>query len=535
MRYVLAPLEVPHQWWKALFERGDLGMPGSLCRKCLSCLLFVLLTHEAAAQQPLSRQQEVWLDSSAIRLPVDPLLAPDPAELVVDPAAAASAYDTALMQPKSLAEQLDLGERVETLEKPPIKYPSNIQVSGVFQADGVVFHQDDASKLPIAAGGVGQDLQNGADFRRARLGARAALANNMNAFMQFDFAFPGRPTFTDLWVEWTDLPVVGNLRVGQWKQPFSLEVVSSFRYTTFMERSSLFQAFTPFRHIGIGAYNHTDDLMSTWAASYFRTGQDQFGGSLSTIGGNGFSGRITRLAWYDESEGRSYLHLGGDYFLNVPPNRAIAFRSIPEIFVGENGPDGSGSAGFSVPGVFNGTPFFVNTGTLTNVEHVHTFDLEALWVHGPLSVQAEAMAALVDRPNTDSALLHGHYVQVGWFLTGEHRPYDRINGAIDRVKPFEDFFLVRTDQGLERGKGAWEVAVRYSSIDLNDQTVSGGLMDNITFGVNWYCNPFCKVVFNYIHSWRQSPTSPPASAALGPAVAVNSEVNAFGVRTQMDF
>src|SRR2546430_8980010 len=79
------------------------------------------------------------------------------------------------------------------------------------------------------------------DFRRARLAARAALGNNINAFMQFDFAFPGRPTFTDLWVEWTDLPVLGTVRVGQWKQPFSLEVVSSFRYTTFMERSSLFQ------------------------------------------------------------------------------------------------------------------------------------------------------------------------------------------------------------------------------------------------------------------------------------------------------
>jgi phosphate-selective porin OprO and OprP len=314
-------------------------------------------------------------------------------------------------------------------------------------------------------------------------------------------------------------------------------VVSSFRYTTFMERSSSFQAFTPFRHIGIGAYNHADDLMGTWAASYLRTGQDQFGGSLSTKGGNGFTGRITRLAWYDEEAGRSYLHLGGDYYLNVPPLHAIAFRSIPEIFVGQNAnaAGNPGSAGFAVPGNFDGTPFFVNTGVLTNVDHVHTFDLEALWVYGPLSVQAEYMPVIVDRPNADSEFLDGGYVQVGWFLTGEHRPYDRVAGAIDRVRPFEDFFLVNTDQGLERGKGAWEVALRFSHIDLDSGTISGGVMNNLTFGVNWYCNPFCKVVFNYIHSWRQSPTSPPASPLLGPAVAVNSEANAFGIRTQMDF
>src|SRR5262249_58763305 len=99
-------------------------------------------------------------------------------------------------------------------------------------------------------------IQDGADFRRARLAAKASLGNNINAFMQFDFAFPGRPTFTDVWVEYTDLPFLGTVRVGQWKQPFSLEVVSSFRYTTFMERSLLFQPFTPSPHTLIAPYNH---------------------------------------------------------------------------------------------------------------------------------------------------------------------------------------------------------------------------------------------------------------------------------------
>jgi phosphate-selective porin OprO/OprP len=431
------------------------------------------------------------------------------------------------------AELAALTRRIEALEHPPLKYPANIKVSGVFQVDGVLFSQDAANKAPPALGGVGP-IENGADFRRARLAASAALAPNMNAFFQMDFGFPGRPTFTDLWIDWTDLPVVGTIRVGQWKQPFSLEVVSSFRYTTFMERASTFQAFTPFRHIGIGAYNHQDDLMGTWAASYLRTGQDQFGGSLSTHGGNGFAGRVTRLVWYDESDGRNYLHLGGDYYLNVPPNHSIAFRSIPEIFVGQNANDGVGTAGFAVPGVFDGTPFFVNTGTLTRVGHVHTFDVELLWVYGPLSVQAEYMPAIVDRENAATAVLDGGYLQVGYFLTGEHRPYDRKAGAIDRVLPLEDFFLVRTDRGLERGTGAWELAARLSHIDLNDGTISGGVMNNLTLGVNWYCNPYCKVVFNYIHSWVQSPTSPPA-AGNHPAVAVKSEANAFGLRAQMDF
>jgi phosphate-selective porin OprO/OprP len=121
----------------------------------------------------------------------------------------------------------------------------------------------------------------------------------MDYFMQMDFGFFGRPTFTDLWVDFKDATPFGTVRVGQWKQPFSLEAVSSFRYTTFMERSSLFQAFVPFRHLGVGIYDHSQDETMTWALSYLRTGQDQFGGSLSTDGGNGLAGRVTQLGWYD--------------------------------------------------------------------------------------------------------------------------------------------------------------------------------------------------------------------------------------------
>jgi phosphate-selective porin OprO/OprP len=412
----------------------------------------------------------------------------------------------------------ELTRRLDDLAHPPVKYPRNVQLLGVFQADGVAFNQDAANRESFGY------IENGADFRRARLAGRAEVAPTMNAFFQMDFAFPGRPTFADVWVEWTDLPWLGTVRVGQWKQPFSLEVVSSFRYTTFMERSSLFQAFTPFRHLGVGFYNHSSDLNSTWAASYFRTGQDQFGGSLSTTGGNGAVARLTHLPWYDEAaEGRSYLHLGGAYYWNSPPRDVGRFRSIPEMFVGENAPGAVGTAGFPVPGVFNGTPFFVDTGPLLDTQHIHTFGLECLLVQGPWSVQAEAMSALVDREDNPSSVLGGAYVQVGWFLTGEHRPYDRLNGAIERVRPFEDFFLVRTDRGIEGGWGAWELAARYSHIDLNADDIRGGRMNNLTAGVNWYCNPYCKVVFNYIHSWVSDQNDLP------------SEANAFALRAQVDF
>jgi len=331
------------------------------------------------------------------------------------------------------------GAKAEKAKRP------TLQLSGVFQADAVAFDQDEASRLNYGR------IESGADFRRARLGAKGAISDRMDYFMQLDFGFFGRPTFTDLWVDFKDAGPLGTVRVGQWKHPFSLETVSSFRYTTFMERAGVFQAFTPFRHLGIGFYDHSNDERWTWAASYLRTGQDQFGGSLSTDQGNGIASRLTHLLWYNESMGWEFLHLGAGYFLNAPPNGRLRVRSIPEIFVGEFVvPTGepNGTSGQPVPTAANGTPFFVDTGLLTDVSLVNTFGTEALWVHGPLSWQSEAMAQQIDGGAMGNGLLWGGYSQIGYFLTGEHRPYDRKAGAIDRVKPIASVSKSGGDRSL---------------------------------------------------------------------------------------
>ena len=431
---------------------------------------------------------------------------------------------TALESKESLAEaKLQwLGDaKKPTVEKP--KFP-NVAINGVFQADAVAFNQLDSSRDAYGR------VEGGADFRRARLSAKGAVSDRMDYFMQMDFGFFGRPTFTDVWTDFKEVGSLGTVRVGQWKQPFGLETVSSFRYTTFMERSSLFQAFTPFRHIGVGFHNHSDDLNWTWAASYFRTGQDQFGGSLSTDGGNGGAARLTHLLWHDGAKGEDYLHFGGGYFLNAPPNERTRFRSIPEIFVGEFVvPTGVplGTSGQPVPDVANGTPFFVDTGNISGTNLTQTFGLESMWVRGPLSWQSEAMGCFVDTAGTGNAFLNGAYSQVGWFLTGEHRPYDRKAGAIDRVIPFHSV------SKCGGGWGAWEIAGRWSYLDVTDRQIQGGMMQNMTAGLNWYVNPNCKCVFNYIHSWADA--RPIRNGVITSNNFISSQTDAYGMRCQLDF
>ncbi len=400
---------------------------------------------------------------------------------------------------------------------PAVTYP-NIKINGVFQADTGFFTQDNESLLNYGR------IQDGAAFRRARLAASGSVTETVNYFFQMDFAFFGRPTFTDVWVEQKDLPLLGTVRIGQWKQPFSLEVVSSFRYTTFMERSVLFQPFTPFRHLGAGFYDNSEDLTRTWAASAFRSGQDQFGGSISTDGGWGTAERVTWCPYYDEpSGGRYYTHLGMGHFLSVPPNNVANFRTIPEFYVGENANGVVGTSGQAAPGAFNGTPFVVGTGPLANVAAFNVLGTELLWVNGPFSLQGEAMVNFVSRSVGSNLVFPGAYLQAGYFLTGEHRPYDRVAGAIDRIKPFENFFSVRTRDGICSGWGAWEVAGRASHLQLNSAGVHGGTITDFTAGLNWYWNPYTKVVFNYINSTTNN------------TVFNAMHTHIFGMRMQVDF
>ncbi|HUY34691.1 MAG TPA: porin [Pirellulales bacterium] len=388
-------------------------------------------------------------------------------------------------------------------------------ISGLFQSDTGFFHQDPASLQSLGR------IDDGSDFRRARLSALGSIAENIHYLLEFDFALFGHPSFRDVWMEVTRLPAVGAVRVGNFREPFSLDALRSVRQLTFLERALPVNAFAPFRRSGVMAYSNNEAETFTWAASVSRAASDPYGGDIGVAGGYAGTGRLTWLPYYDEpSGGRYYLHVGGGYEYTVPDSHLVRFRQSTEFFVGSQRTGGVvGTSGTSLSGPLNGTPLFVDTGNL-NVHDYHLIGGELAGSWSSLNFQAEAMTVIANQIGGPTVALPGAYAQVSYFLTGEHRPYNRPAGVLSAVKPFENFFVLK---GGEHGKGAWEVAARASWISLNDKNVQGGQLTDLTCGINWYLHPNAKLQFNYIHAFLTSP------------MGIDSNTDIFAMRAQAAF
>jgi phosphate-selective porin OprO/OprP len=89
---------------------------------------------------------------------------------------------------------------------------------------------------------------------------------------------------------------------------------------------------------------------------------------------------------------------------------------------------------------------------------------------------------------------------VGWFITGEHRSYDRGSGVFTRLAPTTDFAGGVDNLFTGRPGGALEVVGRLSGVDLNDRGVEGGEMRNLSVGLNWHLSATSVVKLNWVNS-----------------------------------
>ena len=375
-----------------------------------------------------------------------------------------------------------------------------VKMGGFFQADWGGVYQDAVNRATLG------DIQNGAGFRRARLNAHGDAWQDVGYMIEFDFTFLNRFNIMDIYLDLRNQPGFNRLRIGHWRQPFGMDGLTSVKELTFLERALPF-AFFPFRQTGIGFQNHSADESATWALSGYRFQVDPFGSSVGDDGGYGLATRLTALP-LATPDGARLIHLGTGFSINDPGSNQIRFRNQPEFFVGQSG-------GLLPAGAPSALPVFVDTGAIAATT-TNLFNVEAAMVIDSLYMQSEIVYARVGQPAGPTLAFSGAYVHAGYFLAGETRQYNRSAGVFGRVKP-------RRDYAPGCGGGAWEIAARWSYLDLNDATVLGGRLNDLTFGLNWYLNPRTKFQANYIHAFLTDPI-------LG-----DSDADILALRAQVDF
>ena len=309
------------------------------------------------------------------------------------------------------------------------------------------------------------DMGSGLELRRGRFALKTKLWGKWHGEFDIDVA--------DNEIEVKDVYIRYNfnentfLRIGNFKEPFGIERPTTSRHIIFLERSYA-NAFTPGRQLG-GAIVRYD---KNWYGALGFYGQGIDNESIDDIeedDGYAITGRVAFSPFNDYGK---VLHFGISGTQRTPyadgtDEDIISFRTRAETHVSRNR--------------------YINTGYIRFCNYFISAGAEAAAVYGPFSIQGEYIQVDVDRKEgKGNPVFNSGYVFVTYTITGESRPYNNSEAEFLRIIP-------------ENKYGAFELAARYSYIDMNDFNLGiyGGAAESFTLGLNWYANRSVKMMANY--------------------------------------
>lgn len=324
-----------------------------------------------------------------------------------------------------------------------------------------------------------ESYQYDSQLRRARLSLKLPLGNNWSSKVQIAIN-EGEDSYEtkDLYLRYKGFDFA-DIKIGQSKEPFGLENVTSSGNSLFTERSLSTFALGRSKGINLSDANRA----YSWSIGKYKVEQN---GKVKADGDRAYTARATISPINRDT---SYIHFGLAY-----TNRDLQGA---EYEIKTNGGVDSG---------FN----FLDTRNIAT-ETIVKKGAEAAWGRGPLSLQGEYQQLQIEALNTNqSATYQGYYTQLSYFLTNDHRPYKK--GRFSGVKP-------------KSKQGAWELTLRKTAL----QSVEIGSANNndaidiatTVVGVNYYLNKKVKLMLNAIDtetngisSYNQNPDGSALSLRL---------------------
>jgi phosphate-selective porin OprO/OprP len=366
-------------------------------------------------------------------------------------------YDE-LLQKEELSRE-DVDKVIVTLDGGGLKVRTSDGAFGVKL--GARVHADASGNYGTPAS---SEANNGTEIRRARLNLQGHVWEDFPFQAEVDFA-DNEVAIKDFLVGYTGLSW-GTFTVGHQKQPFSLALEMSSNDIPFVERGTDTDLVTPFVDRAIG-------LRGDFSGDHWYVTGGVYGSTADKdADGNEGWGSTLRGVWAPLRAEDRVLHLGVRGAYREPNDEEVRIRSETTHL---------------------SSLFTADTGDLMDVENAWLVGPEAAFAFGPVSLVAEYYHAFLDRKSTSTLGFDGWHVEAAWSVTGESRAasYNMASGEFKGLRPARNFSL------REGTWGAFEVATRYASIDLNDRDVRGGRQGVFTLGMNWYLNPNIRMLFDW--------------------------------------
>lgn len=385
------------------------------------------------------------------------------------------------------------------------RFTANIRA--ILMLDGGKYFQDDG--LPGIV--TGRDLNEGLNFRRARIGFDGKLFRDFDYAIVYEFGGSGAEDPGRLYEASLTYTAIKPLRikVGAYEPNIGLAAAVSTSQMPLMERPAPAEVA---RSVAAGDSRVALQVSANgmWGAGDTGIAARWFGSTAvtgNTIATISSSGSATaqpfdeQTAWIGRFAVAPFAsndwlaHFGvnaqhvfqpNDAGAAASPRYTIQLRDRPELRL-------------------DGTRL-VDTGGI-DADGASVYGAEAAFQLRNVMIEGEAFRYEIDR-RTSPALgdpeFSGWYVQGSWVLTGETRPYNPTEARFDAPKQNYNF------DPSTGAWGAWELAARYSVLDLNHREgafgaatptggVRGGEQKIMTLGVNWYLNPAIRVMLDWQH------------------------------------
>ncbi len=360
------------------------------------------------------------------------------------------------------ADKAEMKKEVEeaTADMPVIETDGKLVVSDregnwSFQPIGRVMW--DAVDADADTDASGDDVQ-GTELRRARLGFEGDIYDWSYKF-EADFA-GGDASIKDAYLGYgnslTDATQWG-VKLGQSHIPFGLNTKISSKYMTFMDRPMFADSsVSPARASGVVATVNDNDY--NWMLSAgLQNGEFDGDNDTYEINGSTFAVRGSFLPY---KEGKNLIQLGAAY-LTQGGGDEFSFR--PDLVSHDD--------------IFKP----VSTGTI-DLDQADAYTVDAMAIFGSFHAMAEYLDHTAEPEIGNDVDTKGYAVEAGYFLTGEQLKWKK--GYTSGISPNSKY-------------GAWQVAGRFESVEVDPGSSLEDEYDQFTVGVNYYPTKNTRLMLNY--------------------------------------